>query len=394
VNPPPDEAIAQRIRSIVSALGGTADLDVEVRSGIVRLRGHADSLAVGEQATALAERVEGVVLVKNDLQVAPHVRGRLTPVWSRLKRYLGAALGFLPVLAVALAAFTAFALLGGAVGRWQRPFERLGLSPLGARGLRVLLRVTLITTGMVLALEILGWVTFVGTVVGALGLVGVVVGIAFRDVVSNHLPGVMLGLSPPFHPGDRVRIGDDEGRVVRVTSRETILVANDGQQLRLPNVLLLQKPIVNLARHRERRLQLSVDIALSADLRKVRDVGLETLLAVPGVLREPRPSMRVLEIGSDHVRVAFFAWIDQRTSNFLELESRARQAVKEGLQAADVPFPVTEIAVHHADADSTRAPDEDSDGSPDDALLDAHLRDELATSGERDLLHEGRSRRT
>jgi small-conductance mechanosensitive channel len=392
VSPPPDEAIAQRIRSIVSALGGATDLDVEVRSGIVRLRGHAASLAVAEQATALAERVEGVVLVKNDLQVAPDVRGRLTPVWTRLKRYLAAALGFLPVIAVALAAFAAFAVLASAIGRWDRFFQRFGMSALGARGLRVLIRATLLTTGVVLALEILGWVTFVGTVVGALGLVGVVVGIAFRDVVSNHLPGVMLGLSPPFHPGDRVRIGDDEGRVVRVTSRETILVANDGQQLRLPNVLLLQKPIVNLARHRERRLRLPVDIAFSADLRKVRDVGLETLLAVPGVLREPRPSMRVLELGSDHVRVAFYAWIDQRASNYFELESRAMQAVKEGLQAADVPFPVTEIAVHHADA--SRAPDEESDGSRDEALLDAHLREELATPGERDLLREGRSRRT
>jgi small-conductance mechanosensitive channel len=392
VDPPPDDAIARRIRSILTALGGTAELDVEVQSGIVRLHGRADSLAVREQASALAERVDGVVLVSNDLQVVTHVRGRFTPIWARLKRYLVAAIGFLPVLVLALLAFLAFAMLASAVGRWERPFARLGLSPLGAKVLRIVARATLLTTGIVLALEILGWIAFVGTVVGALGLVGVVVGIAFRDVVSNHLPGIMLGLNPPFHPGDRVRIGDHEGKVVRVTARETILVTYDGQQLRLPNVHLLQEPIVNLARHRERRLQLSFDVALSANLRNVRDVGQRTLLAEPGLLREPRPSMRVLGIESDHVRVAFFAWADQEASSFPEVESRARQAVKEALMEANVPFPMTEVTIHRGDA-PTLAPEEESDGR-DEALLDAHVREELATPGERDLLQEGRSRPT
>jgi small-conductance mechanosensitive channel len=394
VQPPPDAAVQRRIEGILAALGGVEALEVEVRSGVVRIGGRAQSLALREQATELAERVDGVVLVRNDLQVATQLQDRLRPTWEKLTGHLSRTLGYLPVLAVALLAFGVFAALSTALGRWDRPFRRLGLSRLGVYALRVPLRALLFTAGVILALDILGLVAFVGTVVGALGVIGVVAGIAFRDVVANYLPGIMLGMNPPFGPGDHVQIGEYEGRVVRVTSRETILVQNDGQHLRLPNVRLLQEPIVNFERHRERRLKLLIDVALSSDLRRVREVGGETLLSLAGILREPRPTMRVLSIDADRIQVAFFAWADQRATKFLELESRGRQAVQEALLAADVPFPRREINVHRPAAATGESLWEGDSEGPDEALLDAHFREEQAEPGARDLLREGRSRAT
>jgi small-conductance mechanosensitive channel len=390
VNPPPDAAIERRIEDILTALG--VEVRVEVRSGIVRLTGRADSLALRDQASDLSSRVEGVVLVRNELEVATDVQGRLRPTLAKVKGHLTRALGYIPVVAVALVAVIAFAILAYAVGRWEKPFRRLGLSPLGVNVLRIALRALLLVTGLVLALDILGLLAFVGTVFGALGLFGVVLGIALRDVIANYLPGLMLGLNPPFSPGDRVRIGEHLGRVVRVTPRETILVEDDGQHLRIPNMRLLEEPIVNFARHRERRLHFPLNLALSADLHRVRRVGRETLLSVPGLLREPRPFMRVLTIETSHVQVAFYAWADQRAGPFPDLESRARLAVKEALLAADVPFPMHEIAVHRAEAAGSAEEEEPDDHE--EALLEAHLHEEQAAPGERDLLREGGSHPT
>jgi small-conductance mechanosensitive channel len=389
VSPPADTAIQQRIEGILGALGGVEALDVQVRSGVVRIEGRAESLALREQATELAERVDGVVLVRNDIHVAAELRDRLGPTWGRLKGYLARSLGYLPVLGVALLAFGAFAAASSALGRWKLPFRRLGLSHLGATALRVSLRTLLLTAGIVMALDILGLAAFVGTVVGALGILGIIAGIAFRDVVANYLPGIMLGLNPPFRSGDRVLIGAHSGRVVRVTSRETVLVQDDGQHLRIPNVRLLQEPIVNFARHRERRLHLLLDLALTADLRRVRDVGRETLLSLSGILREPRPFMRVVTIEAEQVRVGFHAWTDQQTTNFYELESRARQAVKEALLAAGVPFPMREITVHQPAVVALGPLDDGESSGPEEALLDAHFRAEQAEPA-RDLLREGR----
>ena len=102
--------------------------------------------------------------------------------------------------------------------------------------------------------------------------------------------------------------------------------------------------------------------------------------------------MRVMTIEADQVRVAFLAWADQRATSFIELESRARQAVKEALLAAHVSFPVHEITVHQpAEATVESLGEEESDG-PEEALLEAHFREEQAEPGARDLLREGRSR--
>jgi hypothetical protein len=211
VNPPSDAAIQRRIEDVLAALGGI-DAEVEVQSGIVRLAGHTDSLALRDQASDLAGRVDGVVLVRNQLEVAADVRGRLGPVWSKVRGHFRRALGYLPVVAVALGALLAFALLARSASRWEKPFRKLGLSELGVTVLRVALGGVLLVTGIVLALDVLGVLAFVGTVFGALGLFGVVLGIALRDVIANYLPGIMLGLNPPFAPGDRVRIGEHLGR--------------------------------------------------------------------------------------------------------------------------------------------------------------------------------------
>ena len=390
VNPPSDGAIQQRIEDILYALGGT-DVDVEVHSGIVRLAGDADSLSARNQAGELAGRVDGVVLVKNELHVASAVGGRLRPTWAKVKGHLTRALGFIPVLAVALGALIAFASLAWAAGRWEKPFKRLGLSELAVKSLRIALRAILLVAGVVVALDILGVVAFVGTVVGTLGLFGVILGIVLRDVIANYLPGIMLGVNPPFSPGDYVQIGEHEGVVVRVTSRETILVDDDGQHLRIPNVRLIQDSIWNFERHRERRLHFTFHLALSADLRRVRRIARETMLAVPGILREPRPFMRVLTIESEQVRVAFYAWADQKAVAFPDLESRARQAVQEALIAADVPLPMRSIAVHRLEAAGSSLEAEEADAR-DEAILERHVREERAAPGERDLLREGSPR--
>lgn len=393
LEPPPDAAIAARIERILAALEGGEGLRVDVRSGVVRLAGRTGSLTIREQATELSERVEGVVLVQSAIVVEPDVRSRLEPTWLKLKGYVATGIGFLPTLGVALLAFAAFAALASALGRWRKPFRRLGISRLGAHVLRDVLQVMLVVTGFVVALDIVDVVAIVGAVLGAIGLLGVVAGIAFKDVVSNYLPGFILGLNPPFAAGDRVRIGEHEGSVVRVTTRETILVTEDGEHLRLPNARLLQEPILNLERHRERRLRFTLEVALSADLRRVRDLGRGALLDLPGLLGEPPPFMRVHAIEADRVRVQFFAWADQRVATFRNLESRSKRAVVEALLAADVPFPVDTLRLlRESPPPATAYPTQGDDlEGHDGALVDAHVEAEQAVAGERDLLREGRA---
>lgn len=394
VTPPPDAAIARRLEGVLSALGGIDELHVAVDHGVVRLGGRADELAARDQAIETAERVEGVVAVRSDIEVGSTVRTRVTRAWNRLTGYGVMLADSLPTLAVALIAFLAFAAASRALGSWGGP-TRLTTSPLAARLARDVFRAVLVVSGLVVALDILGVVAIVGAVVGTLGLIGIVAGIAFKDVVANYLPGFMLGVGAPFAPGDRVKIGEHEGKIVRVTARETVLVTIDGEHLRLPNTQVLQSPIVNVERYRERRLRVTLDVALEADLRRVRDVGRDALLAVAGILAEPPPILRVMAIAPDRVSIQLLAWADQEAESFRDTESGARRAVKEALLDAGVPFPVDEIVVTSAEARPALAARPPGIGvgeidGQDEALVEDRVRAELADPSERDLLREGR----
>ncbi|MCB0384011.1 MAG: mechanosensitive ion channel, partial [Bdellovibrionales bacterium] len=51
----------------------------------------------------------------------------------------------------------------------------------------------------------------------------------------------------PFRPNDTVEIEGDQGKVIRLTSRATILLSFDGNHIRIPNSTVYKARIVNLA---------------------------------------------------------------------------------------------------------------------------------------------------
>src|SRR5690606_6551142 len=97
---------------------------------------------------------------------------------------------------------------------------------------------------VVLALDLVGWTAAAGAVLGSAGVVGLVLGFAFKDIAENYIAGVLLSLRRPFAPGDHVRIDAHEGKIVALTSRATMMMTLDGNELRLPNALVFKAVIM------------------------------------------------------------------------------------------------------------------------------------------------------
>ena len=123
----------------------------------------------------------------------------------------------------------------------------------------------------------------VGALVGALGIAGVVAGLAFKDRFGNYLPRLLLGLHPQFQPGDLIEVDNLEGRVIRV-SPLTVLLTVNGEELRIPNTLLYRQTIINYSHRRERRLHFSLPLSPTADLDGAEDAGTDALRSIHGAL--------------------------------------------------------------------------------------------------------------
>ncbi len=94
------------------------------------------------------------------------------------------------------------------------------------------MRVSLIGLGVVTGLGTLG--IDVSAIVAGLGLTGVAMGIALKDVVANAFSGIMLLVFRPFRHCDLIKVGEFEGVVCDIDLRYTHIKAQ-GRMIFIPN---------------------------------------------------------------------------------------------------------------------------------------------------------------
>jgi small conductance mechanosensitive channel len=86
---------------------------------------------------------------------------------------------------------------------------------------------------VVVALGILGVST--GSMIAILGTLGVAVGLALKDSLSNVAGGFLIVFSKPFVVGDYVELEGSEGKVTGISIFYTIMKTDDGKMVYLPN---------------------------------------------------------------------------------------------------------------------------------------------------------------
>ena len=334
-----DAGIAQRLRQLFATLDGLGDVKVDVSAGVVALSGEVTARADHEQALNVARRVQGVVDVQDRIAVSQVVRRRLLPTMERLLAQLGSFVAFLPLLGVALIVLAAFWWLARRVSASEQLARRFGRNPFLRDLVRQLVRMAIIGLGVVLALEILDASALLGTVLGAAGVVGLAVGFALRDTVENYIASLLLSLRQPFAHNDLVVIDGNEGRVLRLTARATILMTLDGNHTRLPNALVYKAVIINYTRNPKRRFSFDVGVDTEQNLVQAQTLAAGTLAAMDGVLDDPAPSCTVETLGDSNVLLRVFGWVDQSQAEFIKVRSEAIRLVKRSFDQAGIVMP-------------------------------------------------------
>jgi len=194
-----------------------------------------------------------------------------------------------------------------------------------------------------------------------LGIGGVAIGFAFRDVLQNLLAGILILLTRPFRIGDQVRQGDQEGTVEDIWVRATVLRTYDNRRILIPNASLFTDKIEVITAYEMRRLQFRLTIGSGDDIGQAREVIVRALLATPGVLEDPAPDALAMGLGDSGVEMVARFWINPPLRReALDALDGAIEAVKRGLTEAglDLPFPTTQVLFHdqteETDGDRTR----------------------------------------
>ena len=393
-----DKAITTRLLAITSAISGMEQITASTEAGVLTLRGDVANAQLKEEVLAIARRLDGVVYVQDMLQEQLAVRSRLAPAAEKFEQMLTKAVQMLPLLVLALLAVLCFSWLGGWLARHSTWLQRFGLTELASNlGVRFI-RVLVTGIGVLIALELLDATALVSAALGVAGVIGIALGFAFRNIVENYLAGVLLSTRNPFAIGDQIQVGDFTGSVVRLTSRDTVLMTYDGNHLRIPNSDIITLAMTNFSRNPLRRFQFDVGVSVTLDLVQVRQLGIATLTNMPGILADPPPRCLINELGDSAVALKFFGWIDQRNTDFLKARSEAIRQVKSAFDDAGIEMPEPIYRIHMADMNNAEPPApteattssqqaarQDVDVTTDDTMQQ-QLQTELRTSDEENLL--------
>ena len=333
-----DARIESRIEDIFAQLPAFQAVDVTVSEGVVSLSGTVAEQEDIARAEAIAGRVTGVVTVENALERDVSLSG----AGSGLSSLAGMWKGFvalLPLIALALVVWAGIALVGYLIASLGSVWKRLAPNTFLADLITSAIRFAFIVGGLVVALDIVGAGTLLSAVLGGAGVIGLALGFALRDTIENYVASLMLSLRQPFRANDWVQIDTHEGRIIRLTSRATIMMTLDGNHLRIPNSQVFKAVILNFTRNPQRRFQFDLGVDADDDASAARVLGRETLEAMPFVLDTPPPEARIVEVGESNVVIRFLAWIDQRETSWFKAQSLAIPAVKHALEDAGFGLP-------------------------------------------------------
>ena len=394
-----DSAIAARLRDILGVLGGYDAVTVKVNEGVVTFDGTVTDPADATRLDDLANRVTGVVATRNSVVETADVGARLNPAVARFQARGAQILAYLPLLAVAAALFALIVWVGLWIARRPQPWNRLAPNPFIAEIYRQILRLAFVVLGLVVALDILNATALLGTILGAAGIVGLALGFAVKDTVENFIASIMLSIRQPFQPNDMVEINGDQGKVIRLTSRATILLSNDGNHIHIPNATVFSNRLINYTRNAERRFIFPIGVTRDADLSAARELIERTVQALPFVLDTPAAQAWIDRLDAGGVTLQVAAWIDQRESSPPLAQGEAIRLTKRALEQAGFTIPDNVQPVTMIDAAPVPAappPHESAAVAPvssshEDAL-ESMIAQERDTGQESDLLSPGGAR--
>ena len=335
-----DERIATRLNEILSATGWFEDAEVRVDQGVAFLKGRSDTEAHREWAGALARNTEGVVAAVNRMEVNEVSMWDLSPAWGEIQELAAAGVRKSPLLLLALLVLT---LTWWFAARWTRAAGSL-LEPridnrLLKRVLSRLAAVPIALFGMYVVLKISGLTGLATTVLGGTGLIGLVLGIAFRDIAENFLASLMLSVQNPFATGDLISVAGHKGFVQSVNTRSTLLMTLDGNHVQIPNATIYKETIVNFTANPNTRFDFVVGIGYDDSIEQAQGLARDIVLRQEGVVAEPEPWVVVEALGASTVNIKAYFWVETAKYNGLKVRSAVIRSVKRALEDAGISMP-------------------------------------------------------
>jgi small conductance mechanosensitive channel len=199
-----------------------------------------------------------------------------------------------------------------------------------------LLKFFVLSIGILAALSAIGVQT--SAVLASLGVVGLTIGFALRDTLSNIISGLLIFIDRPFTIGDLIEIDGKYGRVDRISLRTTRVVTPDGKMLAVPNAEVMNKTVTSYTNFPNIRLDITVGVGMHEDLDQVRKILIDLVHENPDYLQKPEPTVVVTKLNDYNVELELRVWLEDERRH-LQKRFELREQIFKTLTANNIDMP-------------------------------------------------------
>jgi len=208
-------------------------------------------------------------------------------------------------------------------------------------------RLVVVVIGLIIALSRLG--IDVTAFAAALGVGGLALSLAAKDTIADAISGFIILTDRPFRIGDRIEIEKigTWGDVVDIGLRTTRIRTRDNRMVIVPNSTIGSNQVINYSYPDPRyRIETHVRVGYGSEIEKVRNIIIDTVQHVEGVLQDMPVDALYIEMGDSAMVFRVRWWIESYVDT-RRMFDRVHTALQQALDAAgiDLPFPTQTLDV-------------------------------------------------
>ncbi len=288
----------------------------------------------------MARNTQDVVAVANQMDLIEPSVWDFRPAWAGLLVLWRDFIRSLPTLGFGLVILALSVGAGILVTRGTRAFL---LRRISANLLRSVIAygvgLLVFLFGTYIVLRVSGLTQLALTVVGGTGLIGLAVGLAFRDITENFLASIVLSMQRPFETGDLLEVVGVTGYVQQLNVRSTILMTLEGNLVQIPNATIYKSNLRNFTTNSNRREDFVVGIGYDDSINDAQEIARKVLVDHPAVLNDPEPLVLADSLGQATINLRVYFWLNGREHSWLKVRSSVIRLVKLAFQEQGISMP-------------------------------------------------------
>lgn len=207
-----------------------------------------------------------------------------------------------------------------------------------------LINAIIVTFTVIAALNQLGIQTT--SLIAIVGAAGLAIGLALKDSLGNFAAGVMILIFKQFKAGDLIEAAGVLGVVETLNIFSTQLKTADNKTIYVPNGKLLGDNIINYSTKPTRRVDMVIGVSYEADLSHVKSVFEDILASDSRILKDPAPTIGVLELADHSVNFAVRPWVEAADYWGVYFDLHAGVKTRFTEEGINIPYPQRDVHIY------------------------------------------------